>query len=108
MLRRALTREGWEVLEAANGRMALECLNGPVPALILLDLMMPEMDGFEFMQELRQRADYRQVPVVVITAKDITEDDRQRLNGNVARILQKSTLSMQELVAQVQALTLNP
>ena len=107
MLRRALTREGWEVLEAANGRMALERLNGPVPALILLDLMMPEMDGFEFMQELRQRPDYRQVPVVVITAKDITEDDRRRLNGNVARILQKSTLSMQELVAQVQALTPN-
>jgi signal transduction histidine kinase/DNA-binding response OmpR family regulator/ligand-binding sensor domain-containing protein len=104
MLRRALTREGWQVLEAANGRMALERLNGLVPALILLDLMMPEMDGFEFMQELRQRADCRQVPVVVITARDITEDDRRRLNGNVARILRKSTLSMRELVAQVRSL----
>jgi CheY-like chemotaxis protein len=105
MLQRALTREGWQVIEAGNGRMALERLNGLVPALILLDLMMPEMDGFEFMQEFRKRPDCRRVPVVVITAKDITEDDRRRLNGNVARILRKSTLSMQELVAEVQALT---
>jgi CheY-like chemotaxis protein len=105
MLRRALAREGWQVLEAGNGRMALERLNGVVPALILLDLMMPEMDGFEFMEELRQRPDCRRVPVVVITAKDITEDDRRRLNGRVARILRKSNLSMRELVAEVQALT---
>ena len=105
MLRRALTREGWQVLEAGNGRMALERLDGLVPALILLDLMMPEMDGFEFMQQLRERPDCRRVPVVVITAKDITDDDRRRLNGKVARILRKSNLSMQELVAEVQALT---
>jgi signal transduction histidine kinase/CheY-like chemotaxis protein/ligand-binding sensor domain-containing protein len=105
MLRRALTREGWQVIEAGNGRMALERLDGLVPALILLDLMMPEMDGFEFMQQLRERPDCRRVPVVVITAKDITDDDRRRLNGKVARILRKSNLSMQELVAEVQALT---
>ena len=83
----------------------MERLNGLVPALILLDLMMPEMDGFEFMQQLRERPDCRRVPVVVITAKDITDDDRRRLNGKVARILRKSNLSMQELVAEVQALT---
>jgi signal transduction histidine kinase/DNA-binding response OmpR family regulator/ligand-binding sensor domain-containing protein/protocatechuate 3,4-dioxygenase beta subunit len=103
MLRRALTKEAWRVLEAENGRVALEKLNGQVPALILLDLMMPEMDGFEFMQELRKRPDCRQVPVVVITAKDITEDDRRRLNGQVARILQKSGLSMEELVGQIRS-----
>jgi signal transduction histidine kinase/CheY-like chemotaxis protein/ligand-binding sensor domain-containing protein len=108
MLRRALTKDGWQVLEAGNGRLALERLNGLVPALILLDLMMPEMDGFEFMQQLRQRPDCRRVPVVVITAKDITDDDRRRLNGNVARILRKSTLSLQELVTEVRALTRGP
>jgi CheY-like chemotaxis protein len=79
--------------------------HGLAPALILLDLMMPEMDGFEFVQELRPRPDCRRVPVIVITAKDITEDDRRRLNGNVARILRKSTLSIRELVVEVQALT---
>jgi len=105
MLRRALAREGWQVVEAGNGRIALQRLDGLVPGVILLDLMMPEMDGFEFMQQLRRRSDCRRVPVVVITAKDLTEEDHRRLNGQVARILQKSNLSMKELVAEVQALT---
>jgi CheY-like chemotaxis protein len=73
--------------------------------LILLDLMMPEMDGFEFMRQLRQRENCRRVPVVVITAKDLADEDRRRLGGEVARILQKGTLSMEEMVAQVRAVT---
>jgi CheY-like chemotaxis protein len=93
----------WQVLEAENGRVALEKLNGVIPAVIQLDLMMPEMDGFEFMQELRKRPAFRRVPVVVITAKDITEEDRRRLNGEVSHILQKSGFSMDELVAEVMA-----
>ena len=105
MLRRALVKGQWQVLEAENGRVALEKLNGVVPAAILLDLMMPEMDGFEFMQRLRQRPAFRQVPVVVITAKDITEEDRRRLNGQVARILQKTQLSMEDLVREVVSVT---
>ncbi len=103
MLRRTLVKESWEVLEAENGRVALEKLNGLVPALILLDLMMPEMDGFEFMEELRKRPECRQVPVVVITAKDITEQDRQRLNGQVARVMQKGSFQMEDLVREVRA-----
>jgi len=105
LLRRALEKEGWRVIEAANGRIGLEQLDGTVPGLILLDLMMPEMDGFEFMQELRKRPACRLVPVVVITAKDITPEDRQRLNGQVARLLQKSALSMDDLVAEVMSVT---
>jgi signal transduction histidine kinase/DNA-binding response OmpR family regulator/ligand-binding sensor domain-containing protein len=105
MLRRALRKAEWQVLEAENGKVGLERLNGTVPGLILLDLMMPEMDGFEFMQELRKRPACRQVPVVVITAKDITEEDRRRLNGGVARILQKSQLSMEDLVREVVSVT---
>jgi PAS domain S-box-containing protein len=103
MLRRTLIKERWEVLEAENGRVALEKLNGVVPALILLDLMMPEMDGFEFMEELRKRPECRQVSVVVITAKDITEQDRQRLNGQVARVMQKGAFQMEDLVREVRA-----
>ena len=105
MLRRTLVKEGWEVLEAENGRVALEKLDGAVPALILLDLMMPEMDGFQFMEELRKRPQCRQVPVVVITAKDITEQDRKRLNGQVARVMQKGSLRMEDLVCEVRALS---
>ena len=58
--------------------------------MIILDLMMPKMDGFEFLDELRSRSDWQGVPVVIVTAKDLTQDDRDRLNGGVERIIQKS------------------
>jgi CheY-like chemotaxis protein len=100
MLRRTL-QEGWQVREAANGRLGIEQLAHGVPGLILLDLMMPEMDGFGFMKELRRRPKCAQVPVIVITAKDLTEDDRRRLSGEVARILGKDSTSREQLVAEV-------
>jgi signal transduction histidine kinase/CheY-like chemotaxis protein/ligand-binding sensor domain-containing protein len=101
MLRRTLQKEGWEVREAANGRLGLEQLTHGVPGLILLDLMMPEVDGFGFMQELRKRPECAHVPVIVITAKDLTEEDRRRLSGEVARILGKDSTSREQLVAEV-------
>jgi CheY-like chemotaxis protein len=67
--------------------------------------MMPEMDGFEFMAEFRQRPECRPVPVIVITSKDITEEDRRRLDGQVEDILQKSSLSIADLVGEIRALT---
>ena len=89
MMHTLLTREGWVVEEAANGQIALDCLSGAGPDLILLDLMMPEMDGFEFARRLRERPEWRDIPVVVLTAKDLTREDRQRLNGDVEKIMQK-------------------
>src|SRR5262249_61913988 len=76
LLRRQFEKDGWGVAEAANGREALECVARRRPALILLDLMMPEMDGFEFLTELRQHPEWQAIPVVVTTAKDLTEEDR--------------------------------
>ncbi len=101
MLRRTLEKEGWFVTEAENGRVALEQMSQHQPALILLDLMMPEMDGFEFVAQLRQNQAWRTVPIVVITAKDLTSEDRQRLNSSVAKVLQKGSYSREELLAQV-------
>ena len=101
MLRRTLQKEGWQVREAANGRLGLEQLAHGLPGLILLDLMMPEVDGFGFMQELRKRPECAQVPVIVITAKDLTEEDRRRLSGDVARILGKDATSREQIVAEV-------
>ncbi|MSU35965.1 MAG: response regulator [Pedosphaera sp.] len=103
MMRRALQKEGWQVREAANGRLGLEQLAHGTPDLILLDLMMPEMDGFAFMQELRKHPECVQVPVMVITAKDLTEEDRRRLNGDVVRILGKNVTSREHLLADVRA-----
>jgi CheY-like chemotaxis protein len=104
MLRRYLEREGWAVSEAQNGREALALMARVRPALILLDLMMPEMDGFTFVAELRKRIEWRTVPVVVITAKDLTPVDRLRLNGYVYKILQKGAYSRDQLLAEVRAL----
>jgi CheY-like chemotaxis protein len=89
-IRLALEQDGWKVAEAENGRAALLRLAEALPEVILLDLMMPEMDGFEFVDAIRERPEWRDIPVLVITAKDLTSEDRARLNGGVERILQKS------------------
>jgi CheY-like chemotaxis protein len=89
-VRQALEPIGWKVTEAENGQVAVEALATAQPDVIILDLMMPKMDGFEFLDELRSRPDWQDIPVVVITAKDLTEEDRARLNGGVERIIQKS------------------
>jgi CheY-like chemotaxis protein len=65
-------------------------LNEARPDVIILDLMMPEMDGFEFLEEMRRKAQWREIPVVVVTAKDLTDEDRRRLNGGVERIILKT------------------
>ena len=104
MLRRALEKDGWQVAEAQNGKVGLAKLDGGVPALILLDLMMPEMDGFEFMEALRRRPDSQHIPVIVITAKDLTEEDRRRLNGGVQRIIQKGAASQRQVLELVREL----
>ena len=98
LLRRTLEQEGWDVSEAENGRVALGRFEQQVPDLVLLDLMMPEMDGFEFLESMRQVSAWRAVPVVVITAKDLTERDRERLNGGVARVVQKGTQAREEML----------
>jgi signal transduction histidine kinase/DNA-binding response OmpR family regulator/HAMP domain-containing protein len=104
ILRRVLEKAGWAVTEATNGREALERVAANRPELILLDLMMPEMDGFTFVEALRQQEAWRSIPVVVVTAKDLTPDDCQRLTGSVEQILQKGAYSREELLREVRDL----
>ncbi|MBZ5590229.1 MAG: response regulator [Acidobacteriia bacterium] len=106
VLARTLTRDGWEVREAENGRVALERFEECRPTLVLLDLMMPEMDGFEFVEALRARPEGQEIPVVVLTAKDLTADDRERLTGSVTRIVQKGAHDTQDSLRQVCSLVL--
>jgi len=101
VIRRALERDGWAVSEADNGRRGLLSVARQVPDLIVLDLMMPEMDGFEFVAELRKSESGRKIPVVVVTAKEITEEDRRRLNGQVRRVLHKGSFSREELSSEL-------
>jgi CheY-like chemotaxis protein len=104
VLRRTLQKEEWVVAEAENGRVALDRLREREPTLILLDLMMPEMDGFEFLEELRRDEARRALPVVVLTSKDLTPEERERLSGNVERILQKGAYTREALLREVRAI----
>ncbi|MGK9165743.1 response regulator [Inquilinus limosus] len=104
MMRRLLVAEGWQVVEAGDGREALERMGRERPDLILLDLMMPEMDGFEFLAACRKVPDYAGIPVIIVTAADLTEHDHRRLNGGVEHILQKAAFEQHELLAQIRQL----
>jgi CheY-like chemotaxis protein len=107
LLRRMLEPEGYVVVEADNGRAALERLRDVSPSVVLLDLMMPEMDGFEFVTEFRRHEAWRAIPIVVITAKDLSGADRERLNGYVQKILQKGAHSREQLLAEVRELVVS-
>ncbi|HXH84824.1 MAG TPA: response regulator [Candidatus Tectomicrobia bacterium] len=101
LMRQALTAEGWKVSEAAHGRMALEWLARERPDAIVLDLVMPEMDGFEFLAELRSRPGWREIPVVVVTALDLSDADRRRLNGAVERVIEKNRYAGTDLLTEI-------
>ena len=101
MLARFLAKEGYAVTGAGNGRIALDLLHKHVPDVILLDLMMPEMDGFEFVEKFRQHPDWQPIPIVVVTAKELTDEDKRRLDGYVEKILMKGSHTRDELLAEV-------
>lgn len=103
-LRDALERDGWSVEEAENGRVALERVAAQRPAVVLLDLMMPEMDGFEFLARARATEAYRDVPIVVVTARELSREDRTRLLGAVSAVFQKETFGPSDLLRQVRGL----
>jgi CheY-like chemotaxis protein len=86
-LARLLNAAGWSVVEAADGQQALQALAASRPDLILLDLMMPVLDGFAFMEHLRSSPEHAAIPVVVVTSKDLTEEERTRLTSAAARVV---------------------
>jgi len=98
---RALRQKFGPVMEAADGRAALAALTRQKPGLIVLDLVMPGMDGFDFIATLRLVEEWRKIPVVVLTAQDIGWEDRQRLQGSVNRILRKENYSGVGLAAEI-------
>ena len=101
LLTRTLRKAGWQVMEAENGAVGLEQVSAVVPDLILLDLMMPVMDGFDFVLELRNTEEWREIPIIVVTAKDLTKEDRFRLTGGVETIIQKGAFSKDKFLGEV-------
>ena len=97
MLRRLLVGEGCLVSEAGDGQAALALVAEFKPDLILLDLIMPKMDGFSFIEALRLQQDGAGIPVIVVTAADLSEDDAERLSGEVKDIVRKSGHNLEEL-----------
>jgi CheY-like chemotaxis protein len=101
MLRRILSKRGWSVTEAADGSDALSGLGRTRPAVVLLDLMMPGMDGFEVLDAMRREATWRDIPVVVVTAKDLTAEEVTWLNQHAERVFQKGAYKRSELVGTI-------
>ena len=94
----------WTVREAENGREALKRIQESKPDVILLDLMMPEMDGFAVVAALQKEASWQDIPVIVITARDLDDKDRERLNSGVRSVLVKETFRPADLVERIRRL----
>ena len=102
-VRKILEQEGWSVTEASNGHEGLERLSIARPSVILLDLTMPVMDGFGFLEGLQARPECSHIPVVVLTALDLTREDRRRLQG-ATKILSKGETSLLSLADRLSGL----
>ena len=91
-------------MEAANGREGLELIQRELPDLIILDLMMPEMDGFTVIESLRAKQETATIPVIVATAKELTVDEKNRLGGQIQSLMQKGDFLNDEFLEEVKAL----
>ena len=101
VLSRMLKDYGLNVAEAGNGQIALDETEKQSPGVIFLDLMMPVMDGFEFLEELRKSPEGRAIPIMVITLKELTYSDRLRLNGGVEKLIEKKSLDQNGFLKEV-------
>ncbi|HUP81584.1 MAG TPA: response regulator, partial [Pirellula sp.] len=104
MLRNALEGFGVSINEAVNGREALLRIQETPPQLVLLDLVMPIMDGFEFLEELRRFPQYKNIPIVVLSSKDLTAEERSQLSGSVQRIYNKMSWDNENLLQELNRL----
>ena len=100
LLQRMLSTEVWSVHTAQDGERAIEALGDVDPDIILLDLMMPKMDGFEVLAKLRQNDRWSDIPVIIVTAKTLTQQERELLRRGATHVMQKGALEQAQLVAQ--------
>ncbi len=103
MLADAFADEGWTIRNAPDGRSALQAVEESLPSAVLLDLMMPGVDGFEVLHALRSRKETRDLPVLVLTARELTDDDRSRLAGAAQQVVLKQALRIDSLREAIRA-----
>ncbi|MFW6053241.1 MAG: response regulator [Persicimonas sp.] len=101
LMERIISKEGWRVQQAENGRLGLDAARAEAPDLVILDLMMPEVDGFEFLAEFRQETQFEDIPVVVVTAKELTDAEVDNLAQATTQIILKAGRGAGELLAEV-------
>ncbi len=102
LLREILEPVGFDVVLAGGGQEALDLATETPPDLVLLDLMMPDVNGFDVVERLREESTTRSTPIIVLTAKDLTEEDKEQLSGRVSRILARRSTGAADLLSQVQ------
>ena len=95
------TQGSFEIHEATNGREAIELAQKILPNLMILDLMMPEVDGFSVMDALQSNPETAEIPIVVITAKELTQNEKQRLEGHIQSLMQKGDFLSDDLIDEV-------
>ena len=100
-IRRIIEEEGLKPIVAGDGAACLELIKIHVPDVLVLDLMMPEPDGFAVLEKIRSNPDTRSLPVIVVTAKDLTEEDRNKLSGNVFSVLEKTAATSVSLLEEI-------
>jgi threonine synthase len=105
LVRRILQSQGeYTFFEAANGRETLELVNKEHPDLLILDLMMPELDGFAVLDHLRSNPETAEIPVIVSTAKELTPDEKTRLQDQIHALMQKGGFMSDELLDEVKSI----
>jgi len=105
LIRRILQSQGdFEIYEATNGREAIELVSRELPDLVILDLMMPEVDGFAVLDELRSKPETANIPVIVATAKELTVDEKSRLQGQIQSLMLKGDFLNDEFLEEVRSL----
>ena len=101
ILRKMLVKDGWRVDEAENGKVAIDQIKKEKPELILLDLLMPVMDGFKFLKVIKTEETFIDIPIIVITSKDLTADDYSFLTANVDKVIQKGDYTRKEIINRI-------
>jgi threonine synthase len=105
LIRRILQSQGdFEIYEATNGREAIELVSKEIPDLVILDLMMPEVNGFAVLDELRSKPETANIPVIVATAKELTVDEKSRLQGQIQSLMLKGDFLNDEFLEEVRSL----